>query len=157
MISSSGTNLLDPTALKAYNELIFPLATLVTPNLDEAEAILGSDSIATIESMKDAAAEIHKLGPPYVLVKGGHLSDGEDAVDILYDGDSVKEYRSRKISTKNLHGTGCTHSAAIASGLAAGKSLHDSIVAAKEFISESIENSRKLGSSDLLSGSVYLK
>ncbi len=144
MISSSGTSLLDPTALEAMIELIFPKAVLVLPNLDEASVILRSDPIFSLESMKKAAVEIHKYGSKSVLVKGGHLRKGEDAVDILYDGDSVKEYRSRRINTKNVHGTGCNHSSAVTSGLAAGKSIHDSIVTAKEFISEYIGNSREL-------------
>ena len=157
MISSSGTPLLDSGALEAMIDLIFPRTVLVTPNLIEAAALLKSDPIETIESMEEASVEIKKLGPLAVLVKGGHLPESEDAVDILYDGNSIKEYRGRRISAKNVHGTGCTHSAAIASGLAAGKSIHDSIVAAKEFISESIGNSRELGDSYLLSGSGYLK
>ena len=157
MISSSGTPLLDPSAIEVMIELIFPRAALVTPNLDEAAALLKSDPIVTIESMKEAVVEIQKLGPKSVLVKGGHLPENEDAVDILYDGTKMDEIRASRKRTGNVHGTGCTLSAAIASGLAAGKSIHDSIVAAKEFISESIGNSRKLGSSDLLSGSGYLK
>ncbi len=140
MISSSGTPLLDPAALGSMIELIFPIATLITPNLDEAAAIIGSDPIDSIESMKEAAAEIWKLGPGSVLVKGGHLPKSEDAVDILYDGKETKEFRASRLTTKDVHGTGCTHSAAITAGLANYLSISKSISLSRDFITSIIQN-----------------
>jgi hydroxymethylpyrimidine kinase/phosphomethylpyrimidine kinase len=140
MIASSGRRLLDPTGLEAMIELIFPAAILVTPNLNETAAILESDPVDTIDRMGDAAASIQRLGPRSVLVKGGHLPEGEDAVDILYADSRIEEFRSSRTEGVEMHGTGCILSAAITAGLAMGRSLPESISTAKEFISESIRN-----------------
>jgi hydroxymethylpyrimidine/phosphomethylpyrimidine kinase len=152
MISGTGVRLLEPSATEVMIELIFPRVTVITPNLDEAAAIVGSDPIVTIESMAEAAEQMYEMGPQTVLVKGGHLLEGEDAVDILYDGEKTVEFRASRLNRENIHGTGCAHSAAITAGLACSGSIRDSISAAKKFISEAIRNARRIGNGALLPG-----
>ena len=141
--STTGHTLLKDNALKILKEELLPLATMVTPNLDETFALTGikADSIS---SMKDAAKKLFKLGAKNVLIKGGHLK--EDPIDILYDGKSFFEFPEKRIHTKNTHGTGCTLSAAIATELAKGFSPVDAVKNAKEFITTAIKFSLPLGS-----------
>lgn len=143
MVAKSGHPLLREDARETLTTSLLPLATLVTPNLPEAE-VLSGQHIATIGEMKKAAERIFALGPRYVLIKGGHMSAG--ALDILYDGQTFAEFRSRRIDTQHTHGTGCTLSAAIAAGLAKGRSVTDSVAAAKEYITRAIEGGLPLGS-----------
>lgn len=142
MVSKSGFHLLQPEAKEALIKHLLPMATVVTPNLPEAEVITGLE-INTIEDMKKAAELIYKMGPKYVLVKGGHL-EGE-AVDILYDGTVFTYYNSPRINTKNTHGTGCTLSSAIAANLGKGLSIAEAIDQAKNYITIAIENSFSIG------------
>lgn len=142
MVSKSGYHLLQPEAKEALIKNLIPMATVVTPNLPEAEVIT-EFKIDTIEDMKKAAKEINKMGPKYVLVKGGHL-EGE-AIDILYDGKEFIYYNSPRINTKNTHGTGCTLSSAIASNLGKGLSITQSIENAKKYITTAIEKSFSIG------------
>jgi len=141
--STTGHTLLKDNALKILKEELLPLATMVTPNLDETFALTGikADSIS---SMKDAAKKLFKLGAKNILIKGGHLK--EDPIDILYDGKSFFEFPEKRIHTKNTHGTGCTLSAAIATELAKGFSPVDAVKNAKEFITTAIKFSLPLGS-----------
>ena len=111
MISKSGFNLLSPDAKETLIKELFPLATLITPNLPEAEEILGIE-IKSLEQMKDAAKKLIELGPKAVLVKGGHLEN--DATDLLYDGNEFVLFPQERINTTHTHGTGCTLSSAIA-------------------------------------------
>jgi hydroxymethylpyrimidine/phosphomethylpyrimidine kinase len=148
MISKSGYSLLQSEAKTALIEKLLPLADVLTPNLPEAEAILGEKhqkdfSITNIDEMVLAAKEIHKLGPKYVLIKGGHL-EGK-AVDVLYDGADITFLETERINTKNTHGTGCTLSSAIAANLALGFSIVESVKNAKEYITIAIENSLEIG------------
>ena len=142
MISKSGTHLLKPEAKETLIKTLLPVATLVTPNILEAEAITGI-KIKDHEDMKEAAYKIHSLGIQNVLVKGGHL-DG-DAADILYDGKNIKMFVTKRINTKNTHGTGCTLSSAIAANLAKRLSLEEAIQQAKTYMFTAIENSFDLG------------
>lgn len=142
MISKSGYDLLQPDAKEALISKLLPMATVVTPNLLEAEVITGL-KIASQHDMERAAVEIHKMGAKYVLVKGGHL-EGE-AVDILFDGKSIKTYNSPRIHTTNTHGTGCTLSSAIASNLAKGHSITEAIELAKNYITIAIQHSFPIG------------
>lgn len=142
MISKSGFDLLKPDAKEALIKYLLPIATVVTPNLPEAEVITGL-KIKTIEEMKKAAEKIYEMGPKYVLVKGGHL-EGE-AIDILYDGTNFTYYNSPRINTKNTHGTGCTLSSAIASNLGKELSINKAIEEAKKYITTAIENSFSIG------------
>ncbi|MBV5279464.1 MAG: bifunctional hydroxymethylpyrimidine kinase/phosphomethylpyrimidine kinase [Campylobacteraceae bacterium] len=142
MISKSGYDLLQPEAKKALIEILLPMATLITPNLPEAEVILGY-AITTIEDMKKAARDLHKLGCKYVLVKGGHLVD--DATDVLYDGAEFYLYESERFETINTHGTGCTISSAIAANLAKGLHVKDAVKEAKVYISNAIKHGFSIG------------
>ncbi len=142
MVSKSGFHLLQTDAKEALINYLLPMATVVTPNIPEAEVISGL-VIQNLNDMKRAAEIIHKMGPKYVLVKGGHM-DGE-ALDILYDGQKFNHYTSHRINTKNTHGTGCTLSSAIASNLGKGFSVTDSIEKAKNYITLAIQNSFPIG------------
>ena len=143
MISKSGYRLLKQDAQDALVKNLFPLAEVVTPNIYEAEALIG-DKISTVAEMKAAAQKISKLGAAKVVVKGGHLG-GELATDILYDGDQFEELQSGRIETKNTHGTGCTFSSAIAANLALGKDFFDAVTHAKTYITEAIQHSLSIG------------
>lgn len=135
MVAKSGDRLLDAEAERAYVDRLFPLATLITPNLPEAEALLGR-SIRAVDEMKDAAMALANLGPRAVLMKGGHL-DG-DPTDILWDGIALHELPSARIDTKNTHGTGCTYSAAITARLALGHTLDAAVRGAKAYLTTAI-------------------
>ncbi|MCZ6909185.1 MAG: bifunctional hydroxymethylpyrimidine kinase/phosphomethylpyrimidine kinase [Rickettsia endosymbiont of Ixodes persulcatus] len=148
MISKSGYSLLQPVAKKALIEKLLPFADVLTPNIPETEVILKEIfkkefNIKNIDDMKMAAIEIHKLGPKFVLIKGGHM-EGK-AIDILFDGKDVTYLESDRINTKNTHGTGCTLSSAIAANLALGYSNIQSVQKAKEYITIAIEHSLNIG------------
>lgn len=117
-------------------------AIVITPNLHEAEALLGEE-IKTVEDMKKACVELKKLGSKYVLVKGGHLD--VEATDVLYDGDNFTLIGGKIIRTKNKHGTGCTLSSAIAANLAKGMSMEEAVKEAKRYITVAIEHNIELG------------
>lgn len=142
MISKSGYYLLQPDAVEAMVTKLLPLATIVTPNIPEAEEIAGM-KITSLKEMEEAAAIIHALGPKYVLLKGGHRA--EDATDILFDGQEYHHLESRRIVTQNTHGTGCTLSAAIAANLANGYTAYEAVAQAKEYITIAIEHSFPIG------------
>ncbi|MBN1043241.1 bifunctional hydroxymethylpyrimidine kinase/phosphomethylpyrimidine kinase [Clostridium botulinum] len=142
MISKSGFNLLSPDAKDALIEELFPLATLITPNLPEAEEILGM-KINNLNEMKEAAKKLQELGPKYVLVKGGHLKD--DATDLLLYEDEFICLPQKRINTIHTHGTGCTLSSAIAANLAKGLDIKESVIKAKEYITGAIENGFSIG------------
>jgi hydroxymethylpyrimidine/phosphomethylpyrimidine kinase len=143
MVSKSGYALLQPDAQAALVRHLFPLARVVTPNLPEAEALLGKE-ITDLDAMKSAAREISTLGAKMVVVKGGHLEKGS-ATDVLFDGKDCKLLESRRIDTANTHGTGCTFSSAIAAHMATGESFFDAVARAKDYITGAIENAFPLG------------
>ena len=143
MISKSGYALLKPNARVALVRNLFPLARVVTPNLPEAEALLGRN-IADIEAMRDAAREIAALGAGKVVLKGGHLG-GENATDVLFDGQECRLLESKRIETASTHGTGCTFSSAIAAYLARGERFFDAVSKAKTYISGAIAHAFPLG------------
>lgn len=142
MVSTSGANLLSVDAKETLIKELFPLAIVITPNLHEAEALLGEE-IKTVEDMKKACVELKKLGSKYVLVKGGHLDT--EATDVLYDGDNFTLIGGKIIKTKNKHGTGCTLSSAIAANLAKGMSMEEAVKEAKRYITVAIEHNIELG------------
>lgn len=142
MVSKSGFKLLSDDAKETLIKELFPLAQLITPNLPEAEEILGI-KISNLEEMKEAALMLKKLGPKYVLVKGGHLEN--DATDLLYDGEKFVYLKQERINTKHTHGTGCTLSSAIAANLAKGMNIEDAVNEGKKYITVAIENGFKLG------------
>jgi len=143
MIAKSGARLLREDAIEALVNKLFPISEIVTPNKYEAEA-LSDIKINNVEDMKKAAKKIHSLGPKAVVVKGGHLKGGE-AIDLLYDGNEFRIFKSIKYSDETTHGTGCSFSAAIAAFLARGYNRVDAVKEAKRFISIAIRYGLKLG------------
>jgi hydroxymethylpyrimidine/phosphomethylpyrimidine kinase len=135
MVAKSGDVLLQPDARQALIERVLPLALVVTPNLPEAESLAGIP-VASRPDMEEAARRIHRLGPRYVLVKGGHLKG--DAIDLLWNGKAFTAFRAPRIDSGNTHGTGCTLSAAIAAGLARGQAIGDAIRDAKAYVTRAI-------------------
>ena len=135
MVAKSGDALLQPDARLALIERVLPLALVVTPNLPEAESLAGIP-VASRPDMEEAARRIHRLGPRYVLVKGGHLKG--DAIDLLWNGKAFTAFRAPRIDSGNTHGTGCTLSAAIAAGLARGQAIGDAIRDAKAYVTRAI-------------------
>ena len=131
MISKGGAPLLRADAREALRLLLLPLALVVTPNLHEAGVLLGRE-VRTVEGMEAAARALRALGPRYVVVKGGHLDAA--AVDVVFDGESVKRLEAPRIRTHNTHGTGCIFSAAITAELARGTPVPVAIERAKRFI-----------------------
>lgn len=144
MISKGGDTLLDTGAREVMVNELFKLALIVTPNIPEAEVITAS-KISSLSGMKEAAEAIKSMGPEYVLVKGGHLEDLPDAIDVFYDGHSHCELKAPRIDTKNTHGTGCTYSAAVCASLAAGFSPLDAVKEAKDYVTYAIMRSFDLG------------
>ena len=142
MVSKSGFKLLSEDAKETLIKELFSLSTLITPNLPEAEEILGIE-IQNLDQMKKAAIELRKLGPEYVLVKGGHLK--EDATDLLYDGENFIYLPQERINTKHTHGTGCTLSSAIAANLAKGMTIEEAVREGKRYVTVAIEHGFKLG------------
>jgi len=139
MIASSGDPLLQPLAVHGYEERLLPLASLVTPNLDEAGALTGR-KLANLADLRAAGRELaERYGVPF-LVKGGHLR-GESAVDVLFGQGEPMEFTAPFVPCASTHGTGCTYSAAIAAHLALGQDLPSAIGAAKAFVTRAIEES----------------
>jgi hydroxymethylpyrimidine/phosphomethylpyrimidine kinase len=136
MIATSGDRLLEPPAVEAYETELFPLAALITPNLDEAAWLLET-KIKDRQSMEKAVRELAKKYRVSVLLKGGHLT-GSAAVDLLFAGNKLTEFSAPFVRGVATHGTGCTFSAAITAGLASGLSLEDAICRAKKFVTQSI-------------------
>lgn len=136
MVATSGDLLLRREAIEVYERELFPLAALLTPNLDEAATLLGVD-IPDLNAMHDAGKRlVEKYGLP-VLLKGGHLA-GKEAIDLLFAGDVVREFRAPFSKGVHTHGTGCTYSAAITASLASGISLEESVARAKRYVSAAI-------------------
>jgi hydroxymethylpyrimidine/phosphomethylpyrimidine kinase len=136
MVATSGDALLQDDAIEIYQRDLFPLATLLTPNLNEAERLVGQP-IADLAAMREAGEILVKKYGVGVLLKGGHLA-GDQAIDLLFLGGNVIEFSapfSRGVAT---HGTGCTYSAAITAGLASGLSIDEAVRRAKEFVSATI-------------------
>ena len=138
MVATSGDALLKSDAIAAYTGRLLKIANLVTPNLDEVCALLDR-SVTTIDEMKTAGLElVEKFGVPFLL-KGGHLR-GNEATDLLFAGDEVREFTAPFVPGVATHGTGCTYSAAITAGLAKGLPLERAITEAKAFITRAIAN-----------------
>lgn len=143
MVSSTGVDLIDDDARKALVEVLFPLATVITPNAVEAARLLGR-SLDTVDDLRTAARALAESGAAAVLVKGGHLG-GEDSVDVLWDGASMHTFSAPRVDTVNTHGTGCTTAAAIAAHLAHGASLPDAVDWAKRYVHGAISAGLDLG------------
>jgi hydroxymethylpyrimidine/phosphomethylpyrimidine kinase len=143
MVAKGGARLLEKEAAKTLISKLLPLATVVTPNATEAEAISGKP-IRSIEDAKAAAKEIAGMGPKAVIVKGGHLP-GEKAIDILFYEGVFQLFEAERVETTATHGTGCTFSSAIAAELAKGTEMVDAIGVAKAFINTSIRFGLPIG------------
>ena len=143
MISASGGKLLNDDAIEALITYLFPLAAVITPNIPEAETLVGFP-VKSKEDMKKAAEKIARFTKGGVLIKGGHL-DSTITSDLLYLEGKEFWFEAPMINNPNTHGTGCTLSSAIACNLAEGLTLHESVKNAKEFITGAIKANLKLG------------
>ena len=141
-VSKHGDSLLAPGTLEAVKQRLLPLATVVTPNLLEAELITGQ-SISDERAMLRAAEAISARGPRWVLVKGGHLAG--NPVDLLFDGERAITFPGQRISSRHTHGTGCTLASAIAANLARGEHMLDAVRSAKEYVTGAIAAGFPLG------------
>ena len=136
MVATSGDLLLQKEAITAYENDLFPLATVITPNLDEASTLFG-EHIIDLNSMREAGKELsERYGAP-MLLKGGHLG-GDHAIDLLFVNGQVSEFSAPFVRGVQTHGTGCTYSAAIAAGLALGASLQEAVAHAKGYVTAAI-------------------
>ena len=142
MYAKNGCALMDPSAIDTLIKHILPLATLLTPNVPEAEHIVGFP-IETTADMERAAKAICAMGPKAVLVKGGHMAG--DALDVLFDGTQIHHYSAPRIHTKNTHGTGCTTSSAITANLALGYPEDEAVRRAKDYVTGAIAHALELG------------
>jgi hydroxymethylpyrimidine/phosphomethylpyrimidine kinase len=142
MYAKNGCALMDPNSIDTLIQVILPYASLLTPNIPEAEKI-SNIKISNSKDMEASAKIIYDMGCKNVLIKGGH-SIG-DALDILYDGKNFYGFETQRIYTKNTHGTGCTFSSAIASNLALGMSMAEAVEKAKKYITTAIEHSLSIG------------
>ena len=147
LVSKNGFTMLNENGIDMMRTKLFPLSFLVMPNILEAEVLSGM-RIDTAEDIEETAKIIYNSGCKNVLIKGGHMpeSTGMDkGVDVLYNGKKFFLFKSKFVDTYNTHGIGCVFSAAIASKIALGGSLKDSIVEAKAYIAESLKSSQKIG------------
>jgi hydroxymethylpyrimidine/phosphomethylpyrimidine kinase len=144
MVSTRGARLLQPAAIKSLTEKLLPLATLVTPNLDEAE-ILAEQKISSPEDLRSAARKIQVRFGCAVLVKGGHLKNSREAIDVFFDRKMELLLSAPFVRGVSTHGTGCTYSAAICAALALGHGLPCAVEIGKNFITEAIAGSRRIG------------
>ena len=143
MVAKSGDRLLRPEAVAALRDLLLPLATVVTPNLPEAEILVGR-SLPDDKAVRDAAREIVALGPRAAVMKGGHAA-GDVVVDVLFDGVNFREYAAPRVDTRSTHGTGCTFASAIAAGLAQGLGVEEAVAQAKEYVTAALRNAKPIG------------
>lgn len=136
MVAKGGHALLAPDAVETLKRRLLPLATVVTPNLPEAEVLVGFP-VTDEASMREAALVILAMGVPAVLLKGGHL-EGDILVDLLATAEGIIRYEDRRIATRHTHGTGCTTASAIATGLAQGLALEPAVARARAYVRAAI-------------------
>ena len=144
MLSTTGMPLASEAAVRVMKRELFPRAALVTPNAPEAEALTGI-AVRTVADMRRAAIALCEMGPPAALVKGGHVGDDSETLDVLYDAGQYHEFPAPRLATMHTHGTGCTYSAAITAGLARGLTLVDAVARARRFVHEAIRTAPGLG------------
>ena len=135
-VATSGDMLLPAEAMEIYERELFPIATLLTPNLDEAGKLIG-EPIRDLEAMRKAGKQLQQKYAVSILLKGGHLVR-DDAIDLLFAGDKISEFSAPFVRGVATHGTGCTYSAAITAALASGLSLEVAVRRAKKFVTASI-------------------
>lgn len=137
MIAKGGAALLDIAAIGALTDRLLPLATMLTPNLPEAAALLGEDHAQDRDAMQQQARKLLDRGPRMVLLKGGHLG-GTDSPDVLASADHITWFEAPRVPTKNTHGTGCTLSSALAAELAKGKTPEAAVAIAKRYLADAV-------------------
>lgn len=142
LVATSGSRLLAPAGERALLECLFPLATVITPNLAEAAVLTGRE-VADLPGMREAARALHDAGPAWVLLTGGHLEGAP--VDLLFDGSVFTELSGPRVDTPHAHGTGCVLSAALAGLLALGAPVPDAAAAAKELVATGLRHARRIG------------
>jgi len=142
MIAKGGCALMQEDALETLKKEIIPCSYLLTPNIPEAETLI-EKKISTMEDMKLACKEIHKMGAQNVLVKGGHFEG--DPIDVLFDGKQFFTFEGKRIDSKNTHGTGCTLSSAITAQLAHGKTVEQAVAMGKDYVTNAIKNTVPIG------------
>jgi len=144
MVAKGGAPLLQAEAVQALKTYLLPLAMVVTPNIPEAE-VLTNMTIHTLDDRREAAKRLHDLGVQHVVIKGGHDDEGEEAVDLLYDGHEFSYFTSKRVETTHTHGTGCTFAAAVTAELAKGRTVKEAVETAKAFIQAAIEEELGIG------------
>lgn len=144
MVSKHGDPLLSEASAARLRDRLLPVATLVTPNLPEAAALTGVET-STLAGMRSAAVALLGSGPRWVLVKGGHLESGDEAVDVLTNGDEEHVFRAPRLPSVHTHGTGCTLASAVASYLARGMPMPEAVRLAKEYVTGAIAHGFALG------------
>ena len=142
MVAKSGDSLLHEEAVGTLRTRLLPLASVVTPNIPEAEVLTGT-KISSDADMRQAAQAIIQMGARSVVVKGGHREG--PATDLFYDGSQFREFSAPRIETRNTHGTGCTFASAVAAGLARGMAVADAVALAKDYVTEAIRSSFPVG------------
>jgi len=145
MISKTGFKLLKDEAIETLRAELLPLARVITPNVHEAEHLTDVSPIESVTDLRRAATALLDAGPEAVVVKGGHLADEEQAVDVLVDGDEVHAVSAPRIDTRHTHGTGCTYASAIAANLANGQALRPAVERAKRYVTGAIRHALPLG------------
>jgi hydroxymethylpyrimidine/phosphomethylpyrimidine kinase len=147
MVAKSGDPLLDKAAVGVLREALLPLVTVVTPNLPETGVLLEQRAPESVKEMTRAAERLRLLlrgdGERWILLKGGHLS-GDEAIDLLHDGDRMIELRVRRVATRNTHGTGCTLSAALATLIPQSADVPAAARRAKAYLTEALKNADRL-------------
>ena len=143
MVAKSGHTLLQAEAKTSLITQLIPLAYVITPNLHEAHVLTGIE-INNITEVQESAAKIYEMGSKNVVVKGGHLPDINESIDILYDGKKFTEYRTPRINTINTHGTGCTFASALAAELAKGNNIKKAVHIAKAYLTHAIQRADDL-------------
>jgi hydroxymethylpyrimidine/phosphomethylpyrimidine kinase len=144
MVSRTGAQLIDDQAVKSLQDVLIPIAAIVTPNRYEAQILSGLE-LHTLEDMSAAAQRIHKLGAKAVLVKGGGMTGDLCSVDVWFDGEEIITLKTELVETKNTHGTGCTLSSAIAANLALGKDPLSSVQLAKNYVTTALKHALNIG------------
>ncbi|NEO54314.1 MAG: bifunctional hydroxymethylpyrimidine kinase/phosphomethylpyrimidine kinase [Okeania sp. SIO3B5] len=144
MVSRAGVQLIDDLAVAALKSVLLPKATVVTPNIYEAEIFTGLE-INNLDDMQMAAQEIYSSGAKTVLVKGGAMKNELRGVDVWFDGEQFEILRTATVETNNTHGTGCTLSAAIAANLAQGKDLFSAVKLAKDYVTNALDYALEIG------------
>lgn len=143
MVAKGGHTLLPEEAIDAMKRCLLPLATLITPNLPEAAALLGTPEASDRHVMAMQAEQLRSLGPRMALVKGGHL-DSPESPDVLADNSGTHWFEARRMNTRNTHGTGCTLSSAIAAELGKGKCPREAVDGAKQYLARAVERAHEL-------------